>query len=90
MFRRFALLPFLLVLLAGMTGCTPTESANSTDAPDAADAETAIDPALLERAQDLTQRFIIVDGHIDVPYRMMEFEEDITQATEGGDTKSRG
>jgi membrane dipeptidase len=34
---------------------------------------------------ELAQRFIIVDGHIDVPYRMTEHTEDITQATEGGD-----
>ena len=79
--RRRLALPFLVLLFAGMTGCTPADSADSGPENTAA----AIDPALLERAQDLTQRFVIVDGHIDVPYRMTELEEDITQATEGGD-----
>ena len=41
--------------------------------------------SLLERARALTQRFILVDGHIDVPYRMTEFEEDITGPTDFGD-----
>ena len=67
---------FLVLLLAGMTNCTPSSDES---------ADTGLDPALLERARDLTQRYIIVDGHIDVPYRMVEYEEDITQATAGGD-----
>ena len=69
---------FLVLFLASMTNCTP-----SSDEPAAA--ETGLDPALLEQARDLTQRYIIVDGHIDVPYRMTEYEEDITEATDNGD-----
>ncbi len=79
--RRFALLPALVLIVAFMTGCTPADTADSGTETTA----EAIDPALLEQAQDLAQRFILVDGHIDVPYRMTEYEEDITQATEGGD-----
>lgn len=36
-------------------------------------------------ADELAQRFIIVDGHIDVPYRMTEYTEDIAEATSEGD-----
>ncbi|MFT5144611.1 MAG: membrane dipeptidase [Rhodothermales bacterium] len=38
-----------------------------------------------DRALALAQDAIIVDGHIDVPYRMTVWEEDVTQATYGGD-----
>ncbi|WP_423815757.1 dipeptidase [Rhodothermus profundi] len=38
-----------------------------------------------ERARQLTQRFILIDGHIDVPYRLRQFPEDITRRTELGD-----
>ncbi len=37
------------------------------------------------RAEALAQQYIIVDGHIDVPYRMTVVSEDITDATAGGD-----
>lgn len=78
MLRRLVLPLLTMVVLASLTNCTP-----SSDEPAAA--ETGLDPALLERARALTQRYVIVDGHIDVPYRMTEYEEDITQATDGGD-----
>ncbi|MBL8693920.1 MAG: dipeptidase [Planctomycetes bacterium] len=39
----------------------------------------------LERARALTQRAIVVDGHIDVPYRLQEKWEDVGIRTEGGD-----
>jgi membrane dipeptidase len=42
-------------------------------------------PDLPTRAQQLAQEMLIVDTHIDVPYRMTEEREDISQATEGGD-----
>ena len=41
--------------------------------------------ALPEKAQQLSQKFIIVDGHIDVPYRLKEFMEDISVHTKVGD-----
>lgn len=43
------------------------------------------DDPLMEKARALAQRFLIVDGHIDVPYRMTEHEEDISVRTPGGD-----
>jgi membrane dipeptidase len=66
---------FLLLLVAGCASSGPSTTPT----------ETAEDPALRAKASALAQRFIIVDGHIDVPYRMTEHTEDITQATEGGD-----
>ncbi len=42
-------------------------------------------PALKERAARLAQELLIVDTHIDVPYRLQEKEDDISQRTEGGD-----
>ncbi len=41
--------------------------------------------SLEARAKALAQKFIITDGHIDVPYRLNNFAEDISQRTEGGD-----
>ncbi|MFQ5348198.1 MAG: dipeptidase [Rhodothalassiaceae bacterium] len=38
----------------------------------------------LARARELVQRDIVIDTHIDVPYRLAEKYEDVTQATEGG------
>jgi membrane dipeptidase len=45
--------------------------------------EEAQDPATV--AARLAGEAIIVDGHIDVPYRMVDEVEDISQATESGD-----
>lgn len=38
-----------------------------------------------DKAKNLAQKSIIVDGHIDVPYRLQEKWVDVTQATDGGD-----
>ena len=42
-------------------------------------------PDLAAVAARLARESIIVDGHIDVPYRMVETVEDISRATEDGD-----
>lgn len=36
-------------------------------------------------ANEIAQKYILVDGHIDVPYRLQEKWQDVTVATEGGD-----
>ena len=36
-----------------------------------------------EKAGELAGRLLIVDTHIDVPYRLMENSEDVSQRTEG-------
>ena len=38
-----------------------------------------------ERAKTLADSLLIIDGHIDVPYRMTRYVEDISSATIGGD-----
>ncbi len=38
-----------------------------------------------EQAQSIAKKYIMVDGHIDVPYRLEEQWVDVTQATQGGD-----
>ena len=45
--------------------------------------ETTVD--LAAEAQRIAQGAIIVDGHIDVPYRMQSNPADVSQATDGGD-----
>ena len=43
-------------------------------------------PESLEaRAERLAEEFILVDTHVDIPYRLNEKMEDISQRTEGGD-----
>ncbi len=67
---------FALLVLTGMllaTGC-----GQQYRAPDSQD-------DLQARAARLAQESIIVDTHIDVPYRLQEEQEDISQTTEGGD-----
>jgi membrane dipeptidase len=66
----------LAIAAFGLAGCQPSGS-DSTDETDAADVQT--------RAQTLAQETLIVDGHIDVPYRLLELEENIADSTVGGD-----
>jgi membrane dipeptidase len=39
----------------------------------------------LERARQLAQEFIIIDGHVDVPYRIREKWEDVSTSAPGGE-----
>jgi membrane dipeptidase len=41
------------------------------------------DAVLYDRAQQLARRYVIVDTHVDVPYRLEEHPEDISQSTSG-------
>ena len=43
------------------------------------------DAQLKQKAQELAQKFVIIDGHIDIPYRIGVFPEDLSQPTLGGD-----
>lgn len=62
----------LIALVTSVIGCAVTGSSLS-------------DADLQTRANQLAHDFIIVDGHIDVPYRMDAFWEDLSQETIGGD-----
>lgn len=42
-------------------------------------------PMASQKAKDIAHKYIVVDGHIDVPYRLNQKWEDVTKATDGGD-----
>lgn len=71
---------FFVLLVFSLSACGP-------EAPQASDETlTTEEPEDLEaKAQRLTQEMILVDTHVDVPYRLTETPADISQATEGGD-----
>lgn len=62
----------VILLVSFSVGCATPDTARS-------------DVELRARAQALAQESIIVDGHIDVPYRLNNFWEDISGETVGGD-----
>ncbi len=64
-------LAVLLTVVLAATACGPRD--------------TAPYPKYQEEAQRLAQRLLIVDTHIDVPYRLQEKFEDISGETDGGD-----
>ena len=71
-----------MLSIAACGSDTENPQANST--PDSMDAApAAVDNAA--RAAEIAQSSIIIDTHIDVPYRIVDEWEDVTQATEGGD-----
>ena len=80
-FRSTAIVLGMLSLAA----CgSDTESPQTNSTPDSMDAApAAVDNAA--RAAEIAQSSIIIDTHIDVPYRIVDEWEDVTQATEGGD-----
>ena len=78
--HRLSTLTSAVLLLAACGGSDPQPE------PAAAPAET---PAAAEtqeaRAERLARETLIVDTHVDVPYRLFEEMEDISQRTEKGD-----
>ena len=75
--RPIALLASLFLISA----CGPAEQ---TTAPATSSApEAAIDN--VARAAEIAQNSIIIDTHIDVPYRIVDAWEDVSEATDGGD-----
>ncbi|MTI31939.1 dipeptidase [Xanthovirga aplysinae] len=66
----------VLLLFSGIifgVGCQPKETSNDTD------------KELKSLANKLAQEYIIVDGHVDIPYRLKNKWEDISVRTENGD-----
>ncbi len=90
--RRLRLSTPLVVCLISSAGCRPTAAEPATN-PEAEPGEAAARPAdNAARAEDLAHRFIITDGHVDVPYRLYAtrdeagaITEDLSARTEGGD-----
>lgn len=76
--------------LAMLAGCAATPAPPAPPAGPEAPAEPTEDPAV--RARELAHRFIIVDGHVDVPYRLYAtrdvrgaITEDLSKRTPTGD-----
>ncbi|MCB0834255.1 MAG: membrane dipeptidase, partial [Bacteroidetes bacterium] len=59
----------LIVLLFGCVGCTASRPASDTD--------------LKARSTVLTHRFILIDTHVDTPYRLREETDDISIRSSG-------
>ena len=74
-FRRIAVLAISINLAA----CGPSEQADQPEGQNAATEDVAT------HAMRLAQDSIIIDTHIDVPYRLYDSWEDVSVATEGGD-----
>ncbi|MGH8193398.1 MAG: dipeptidase [Woeseiaceae bacterium] len=72
---RFIVITFILLLGA----CGQSDTTNSATS----EAQPAV--TLAERARDIALSSIIVDTHIDVPYRLDEKWADVSQATADGD-----
>ncbi len=72
---KYVALIITLIAVMGSLGCRSTAPANTS----------IVDEALRARAVELAHDAIIVDGHIDVPYRMTDDPEDISGRTAGGD-----
>jgi len=62
-----------------LVSCGPDRQA------DTASEETAAPVDLAVQAMEIAMHSIIIDTHIDVPYRLYEAWEDISEATDGGD-----
>lgn len=75
----------LLGLFLASCGSADKSEAPAPAAETAAPAAQAAPADLAARARDIAHSSIIVDTHIDVPYRIVDEWEDVTVATEGGD-----
>ena len=67
-----------LAILASLAACGP---AQQSEAP-----EASASPDYAAKAMQIAKNSIIVDTHIDVPYRIYSNWADVSEATDGGDT----
>ncbi len=76
----------LAVLAAGLvSGCQGSAPEPAAESPAPAPASAAAVETVAETAARLAQELLIVDTHVDVPYRLVEHWEDISVRTEKGD-----
>jgi len=73
----------LKMVLLGVA-CTAAIAACSTSE-QPAEPPAEIEGEMNPKAVELAQRYLLIDTHIDVPYRLNEHPEDISQRTEKGD-----
>ncbi len=69
------------LLSAGLTACSTSGSLNGNSLPE----QSASALSTEQRAQQIAQNSMIIDTHIDVPYRLHKDWEDVSQATERGE-----
>jgi membrane dipeptidase len=62
-----------------LAGCGPAQQGDTTTA------ETSAPVVLAAKAMEIANNSIIVDTHIDVPFRINNAWEDVSEATDGGD-----
>ena len=75
--KPFILHPLILVILAGACACQKEVSIDKQP--------LMIDQPLQEKAARLAHEWLIFDAHIDVPFRLSQKADDISQRTKGGD-----
>lgn len=82
-----AALPFTVLICTLLLGaCQGGDSAGSSPSSNAsADAESSAPTDTLAQARKLARETILVDTHVDVPYRLEEKMDDISQRTQSGD-----
>ncbi len=78
------MLGMLVAVFACHAHTVPPPGRSATTGPSRSQEDIMRDP-LWQKARDLAQRVLIVDTHIDVPYRLQRQWEDISQHTNGGD-----
>ncbi|MDX1536361.1 dipeptidase [Arsukibacterium sp.] len=69
------------LLSAGLTACSTPGQLNGQSAPE----QPASALSTEQRAEQIAQNSMIIDTHIDVPYRLHKDWEDVTKATERGE-----
>jgi len=62
-----------------LAACGPAQQADTSSA------ETSAPVDMTAQAMAIAQNSIIIDTHIDVPYRIFDAWEDVSEATDGGD-----
>jgi membrane dipeptidase len=75
MYRKTAKIPGLLILFTALVAVCPGQAETKGD----------IELKLKKKAEELTQKYMIIDTHLDVPYRLKKKMEDISVRTAGGD-----
>ena len=83
---RLFLLPALLVL-ALCVGCSASVDTTADDTTAERDAQTVAEEesTLHARAERIADEHVLIDGHIDVPYRLRRYEENISRSAPLGD-----
>jgi membrane dipeptidase len=81
---------FLPVLVLFLGACSTSNTNQETVVNNATTEKTTKidtnqDSLLNIRANELAQKFIITDGHVDLPYRLWDTMEDVSKRTEKGD-----